>query len=214
MELTSRSLFANWQSDPAMTTSLIWFWALLLAVGVMRLSEMLVSKRRQRALAARGVPRVKEPHFLAMVILHTGVLVGAGVEATWLHRPAIPALTVLALAVIVAANALRLWVIATLGPHWNVQIMNSVPLGVVTHGPFRFVRHPNYVAVFFELLALPLVHGAWITAVVGTALHVWVLFQRISAEEAVLLAHPAYQHAMGDVPRFVPRLRRRETAAL
>lgn len=184
------------------------FWALLLGVGVMRLAEMRVSKRRQRAMAAQGIARVKEPHFLAMVVLHTGVLLGAGLEATWLHRPALLWLTVVALLIVVAASGLRLWVIATLGPHWNVQIMNSVSLGVVTAGPFRFVRHPNYVAVFLELLALPLVHGAWITALVGTALHVWVLAQRIRAEEAVLRAHPAYERAMAGVPRFVPSLRR------
>lgn len=189
--------------------SLLWFWTLLIAVGIMRLSEMRISKRRQRALAAKGVPRVKEPHFLAMVTLHTGVLVGAGIEATVWQRPAVPVVTALALLGVLAANALRLWVIASMGPHWNVQIMDSMKLGVVTSGPFRFVRHPNYVAVFLELLALPLVHGAWVVALVGSALHVWVLYQRIRAEEAVLFSHPAYAQAMADVPRFFPRLRRR-----
>jgi methyltransferase len=192
-----------------LTSSLVWFWTLLVAVGILRLSEMRVSKRRQRALAVKGIPRVKEPHFLAMVILHTSILVGAGVEATVWNRPAIPIVTVVALVAVAAANALRIWVIATMGPHWNVQIMNSLPLGVVTEGPFRFVRHPNYVAVFVELAALPLVHGAWVTAALGSAAHIWVLSQRIRAEEAVLLAHPTYRQAMAEVPRFFPRWRRR-----
>ena len=69
----------------------------------------------------------------------------------------------------VLANLLRFWVIATLGVHWNVRVVRSMPLGVVTAGPYRFVRHPNYVAVFVELLALPLVHGACLTAVAGDA---------------------------------------------
>ena len=181
------------------------FTALLLAVGVMRLAEMSVSRRRQRALRARGVARVDEPHFRLMVLLHTGVLVGAGLEAWLTRRPAIPALAAAALVVVLAANALRLWVIATLGPHWNVQIMDSAPIGVVSTGPFRYVRHPNYVAVFLELAALPLVHSAFVTAALGSALHVWVLAQRIRHEEAALLAHPAYRAAMADKPRFFPR---------
>ena len=99
-----------------------------------------------------------------------------------------------------------MWVIATLGPHWNVQIMDSARLGVVTGGPFRFIRHPNYVAVFLELLALPLVHGAWLTALLGGACHVWVLAHRIRAEETALLAHASTGSVMGGKPRFFPRL--------
>jgi len=101
-------------------------------------------------------------------------------------------------------NALRWWVIATLGPHWNVQVMGSTKLGVVTSGPYRFVRHPNYVAVFVELAALPLVHGAWLTALAGSALHVLVLRRRIAAEESVLLADETYRRAMQAKPRFIP----------
>jgi methyltransferase len=84
--------------------------------------------------------------------------------------------------------------------------MDSLALGVVTGGPYRFVRHPNYVAVFVELAALPLVHGAYLTAILGATVHVWVLRQRIGAEEAVLHADPAYRTAMAAKPRFVPRL--------
>ena len=188
-------------------TSLLLFFALVLAIGGMRVFELTVSKRRQRQLRARGVAKVNERYFAAMVALHTSVLVGAGLEAWLFRRSPVLWVTVLALLVLLAATGLRLWVIATLGPHWNVQIMDSAPLGVVTDGPFRFVRHPNYVAVFLELAALPLVHGAWITAAAGTLLHLWVLQQRIRAEETVLLAHAPYRELMGHKPRFLPRLR-------
>ena len=134
------------------------------------------------------------------------LLVAALAEAWLVPRAPIAVVSPLALVVLLGANALRLWVIATLGPHWNVQIMDSAPLGVVTGGPFRFIRHPNYVAVFLELLALPLVHGAWITALGGAACHVWVLAHRIRAEEAALLAHPSYQQLMGGKPRFIPTI--------
>jgi methyltransferase len=97
-------------------------------------------------------------------------------------------------------------VIRTLGDHWNVQVMNSLDLGVVTGGPFRVVRHPNYTAVFVELAALPLIHTAWITALVGSAAHAWVLSRRLAVEDAVLMSHPGYRAAMGGKPRFLPRL--------
>src|SRR5204863_108279 len=80
--------------------------------------------------------------------------------------------------------------------------------GVVTGGPYRWIRHPNYVAVFVELLALPLVHGAWLTALAGAALHVPVLRRRLALEESVLAADPVYRDLMGRKPRFVPRLGR------
>jgi methyltransferase len=182
------------------------FTVLVLLLGGLRLYELRISKRRQRALRSRGVAQVREPHFAAMVVLHTSVLLAALAEVWLIPRAPLPVISPLALGVLLSANALRLWVIATLGPHWNVQIMDSAELGVVTGGPFRFIRHPNYVAVFLELLALPLVHGAWITALAGAGCHVWVLAQRIRAEETALLAHPSYRRLMGGKPRFLPRL--------
>jgi methyltransferase len=84
--------------------------------------------------------------------------------------------------------------------------MDSVSLGVVTSGPFRLVRHPNYAAVFIELAALPLIHTAWITALAGSAGHAWVLSRRLAVEDAVLLRNDVYRATMGHRPRFVPRL--------
>jgi len=104
------------------------------------------------------------------------------------------------------ATALRWWVIRTMGAHWNVEVMASGPLGVVTSGPFRWVRHPNYLAVSIELVALPLIHTAWITALVAAAGNAAVLRHRLRLEEPVLDANPAYRNAMAGKPRFLPKL--------
>jgi methyltransferase len=197
--------------DPLLPDTLLPYLGLVLAVAGLRLFELRISRRRQRAMLARGMRRVSEPRFTAMVALHASILLGSALEAWLLARWPIPLVSGVAVVVLLAANALRLWVIATLGPHWNVQIVDSAPLGVVSDGPFRWIRHPNYLAVFLELAALPLIHGAWITALVGTTAHVWVLYHRVRAEESVLLANPEYQRLMADRPRFVPlsvRLRR------
>jgi methyltransferase len=141
-----------------------------------------------------------------MVALHAAVLLGAALEVLLLKRPFLPILAGVAFAIFLAANIVRWWVIRTLGDHWNVQVMDSTRLGVVTSGPFRFVRHPNYAAVFAEMLALPLIHTAWITALAGSLAHMAVLAQRLSTEEAVLFANPDYRAAMTGKPRFLPGL--------
>jgi len=175
-------------------------------VALLRFVELGISKRHQRELVARGAKKAEDPQFPAMVVLHTCVLAGAAAEVVLLERPLIPVLAGVMGALFLGANALRWWVIRTLGAHWNVQVMDSARLGVVASGPYRWVRHPNYSAVFVEMVSLPLIHTAWITALTGTLAHVWVLRGRIAAEEKVLLAEPAYRAAMGAKPRFIPFL--------
>jgi methyltransferase len=180
------------------------FVALLAAVALLRCVELGLSRRHQRALTVRGVPKAHDPYFHWMVILHAGVLGGAAIEVWVWRRPLIPWLAIVMAALFTLANVLRWWVIRTLGAHWNVQVMDSVGLGVIDRGPFRLVRHPNYAAVFLELAVLPLIHTAWLTALLGSIAHVWVLSRRLAVEEAVLLEHPEYRATMADKPRFVP----------
>jgi methyltransferase len=189
-----------------MDITVIAFLALLLAVGFLRIFELGVSRRHQQQMAADGATKVKEPQFRWIVFVHTGVLIGAALEVVLLRRPFIPILAAVMLLLFLAANAVRLWVVRTMGKHWNVQVMNSMGLGVVTDGPFRFVRHPNYAAVFVELVSLPLIHTAWITAVLGCVGYVATISQRIALEESVLFANPAYRTAMAGKPRFLPGL--------
>jgi methyltransferase len=182
------------------------FLALLAAVAVLRLIEVRVSRLHQQRMFARGAARVRNQHFGSMVFVHVAVLAGAALEVLFLKRPFYIALAVPMFALFLAANLVRLWVIRTLGDHWSVQVMDSTRLGVVIGGPFRYVRHPNYAAVFVEMIALPLIHTAWITVIAGTCGHVWALRKRLEAEEPALLANPEYRSAMACKPRFVPGL--------
>lgn len=174
------------------------------AVALLRFAELAVSARNRKALAREGAVAVPERNFRWMALLHAAILSGSAAEVVWLHRPFLPALAAPALVCLVLATWTRWWVIQTLGRLWNVGIMDSTRQGVVDTGPYRWVRHPNYVAVFVELLALPLVHGAWITAALGTLAHVFVLRARIAAEDRVLLADADYVARMGSKPRFFP----------
>jgi methyltransferase len=189
-----------------MPLSVVLFLVLLVAVAAMRIFELRISKKHQRQITARGGAKAKDPVFPCMAMFHTLVLIGAAAEVVFLHRPFLPALAIPMLALFIFANIVRWWVIRTLGEHWNVQVMDSTKLGVITSGPFRYVRHPNYAAVFVEMIALPLIHTAWITALAGAVVHVVVLIFRLSAEERVLFADSEYAAAMRAKPRFLPGL--------
>jgi methyltransferase len=189
-----------------MGVSRIAYLFLLAAVAAGRIVELRLSRANQRKLIQAGGTRVAEPHFNAMVLLHTAVLAGAAAEVILARRPLIPALAISMGALFLLSNALRWWVIHTMREHWNVQVMNSVPLGIVATGPYRWVRHPNYVAVYIELISLPLIYTAWITTLGAAIGNAWVLHQRLAVEDRVLLADPAYRAAMGAKPRFLPKL--------
>ncbi len=189
-----------------MAVSVIGFLVLLAAVGILRLCELLLSKRHQDRLLALGARKLHEPGFQWMVLTHIGVLAGAALEVVLLKRPFIPILAGFMGVLFLLANALRWWVIRTLKMHWTVLVMNSSQFGVVTGGPFRFVRHPNYSAVFVELLALPLIHTAWLTALAGAIAHAWVLTRRLAVEESALLGNRMYLETMAAKPRFIPGL--------
>ena len=188
-----------------MELSVALYLSLLALVGLERLAELRISRRHQRALLECGVAKRRDPRFRWMVLLHTAVLIGAAVEVVALRRPLLPVLGISMTLLFVLATALRWWAIRSLGTHWNVEVMDSGSLGVVSRGPYRWVRHPNYLAVFVEMAALPLIHTAWITAAAGTVADAWILRQRIAMEESLLEAHPGYRAAMAAKPRFLPK---------
>ena len=184
---------------------------LLVFVAIGRLAELRISRRNQRQLEKQGVRKIPEPHFRWMVLLHGGVLVCAGAEVLLLHRPLIPSLAISMVVLFVLANLLRWWVIRTLAGHWNVEVMESSRVEVVSSGPYRWVRHPNYVAVVMEIFSLPMIHTAWITAIIGTLGDLEILRRRIKVEDGFLMSNPDYRVAMGEKPRFFPRVFKRRS---
>jgi methyltransferase len=165
-----------------------WYVLLVLLVGVERLAELVVAKRNARWSMARGGRVFGAGHYPWMVALHTGLLAGCLIEAGLAGRPFVPALGWPMLALVVAAQGLRWWCITALGPQWNTKVIVVPGLPLVARGPYRlrWLRHPNYVAVAVEGAALPLVHGAWITAVIFTVLNAVLMVVRIRCEEQAL----------------------------
>ncbi|HVH71050.1 MAG TPA: isoprenylcysteine carboxylmethyltransferase family protein, partial [Candidatus Dormibacteraeota bacterium] len=178
-----------------MGLSVYLYLGLLVAVAVLRLAELKVSRRNRQSMLAKGAEPVPEPHFKWIVVVHTGVLIGAGLEVIALHRPFLPVLAATMFVLFLASNLMRFWVVRALGDLWSVQVMDSTRIGVVTTGPFRFVRHPNYTGVILEMISLPLIHTAWITAISTSLAYSLALSMRIRAEEGVLMANPEYRAA-------------------
>ncbi|MFD1939427.1 MULTISPECIES: isoprenylcysteine carboxyl methyltransferase family protein [Nonomuraea] len=161
-------------------------------MGVERLAELVVARRNARWSMERGGRVYGQGHYPWMVALHTGLLAGCLLEVYLAGRPFIPVLGWPMLVLVVAAQALRWWCVRALGPRWNTQVIVVPGLPLVRGGPYRFdrLRHPNYVAVVVEGVALPLVHTAWITALVFTVLNAVLLAVRIRCENAALATLP------------------------
>ncbi|MEU3184074.1 isoprenylcysteine carboxyl methyltransferase family protein [Streptomyces sp. NPDC006923] len=165
---------------------MIWYTVLVLAVGAERVAELVVARRNTRWSLARGAVERGQGHYPPMVALHTGLLLGCLFEVWLADRAFDPVLGWTMFAVAVASQGLRWWCVRTLGPRWNTRVLVVPGLPLVTGGPYRLLRHPNYVAVVAEGLALPLVHGAWLTAVLFTALNAALLTVRIRCENRAL----------------------------
>lgn len=178
------------------------FLVLLALTGLMRLVEMGVSAAR---MARRREAVVSEPWlFPLMAVLHTGLVFLPALEVWWLGVPFRPWLAIAAGAVLVAATGLRVWTLYTIGGAWNVRVVVPDDIRIATTGPYRFIRHPNYLVVILEIAALPMLHGAWLSAIGLTLLNAFVLLHRIRTEEAALSAIPAWREAMADRARLVP----------
>ncbi|MEU1423150.1 isoprenylcysteine carboxylmethyltransferase family protein [Kitasatospora sp. NPDC005751] len=159
---------------------------LVLLVAVERLAELAVARRNAAWSRARGGVEHGSGHYPVMVLLHTALLAGCLAEVHLAHRPFLPALGLPMLLLVLAAQALRWWCIHSLGPRWNTRVIVVPHLPLVSTGPYRLFSHPNYLAVVAEGAALPLVHGAWLTATAFTLLNLPLLATRLRCENAAL----------------------------
>lgn len=184
-----------------------WYLALLCGFATLRLVELWFSTRHQAHLLAVGGKQVREPLYPVMVGVHAGLFVSCSFEVMVCDRPVLPWLAGGMLVVLGFCIAGRVWIWRSLGRQWNVRIVTA-PLPVVDTGPYRYVRHPNYTIVIAEILALPLVHTAYLTALIFSLLNAGVLWQRVHLEEAALRTRPEYAARMGMKPRFLPSFTR------
>lgn len=184
------------------------FWVLYGYCIVERVGELLVSRRNQERMRSSGFSEKESSTGMrVMIAMHTGWYVCMACEAL-LFPSAVPFVVGAAAALAFSfAQVLRFWALRTLGAFWNISVMTSdeSQRAFVSDGPYRFIRHPNYLVVIVEIASLPLLGGAVWTALLFSFLNGVVLYRRIPLEESHLFRIPGYREAMGMKGRFLPR---------
>ncbi|MGH9272049.1 MAG: isoprenylcysteine carboxyl methyltransferase family protein [Ilumatobacteraceae bacterium] len=155
------------------------------AMATQRLAELRLAKRNEAALRTRGAVEAGARHYPVIVAMHTAWLASTLLEGRRATRLRWPPMVVLG-----AAQALRYWAIRSLGRQWTTRVLVDPSASPVTTGPYRYLDHPNYVAVAAEIASFPLVFGAWRTAAGFTAANAVVLRHRIAVESAARRARP------------------------
>ena len=168
---------------------MILYTIFVFATGLERLYELRISKINARIAMEQGGNEVGRGHFPWMVALHTSLLVGAIAEVWIFDRPFIIWLGIPMLIITLACQFARYWIISTLGWQWNTRVIVVPGAQRIRRGPYRFrwLRHPNYWIVVIEGIALPMIHTAWVTAVIFTILNAILLLGfRVPTEDEAL----------------------------
>jgi len=168
------------------TLPLALYLGVVSAVTLQRVIELLISRRNVAWARKRGAVEHGRAQYPVMVALHTAFLIGCVVEVVLCDRPFRLELAVPMFALLLGAQILRVWCIRTLGPYWNTRVLVIPCAHRVTQGPYAWLRHPNYLAVAIEGFALPLLHGAWLTAIAFSLANAVLLAVRMRCEDRVL----------------------------
>lgn len=167
-----------------MTIALYGF--ILVVLSLERLVELIIARRNTKWSLAQGGFEVAPRHYPYMVVIHIGLIVGSFSEVYFLKRPFNQYLFQTMLVLSLLCQGLRWWVITTLKKQWNTRIIIVPGLSRITNGPYRWLTHPNYLAVIIEGIAIPMMYSAWITALCFTISNLLLLSIRIRHENAAL----------------------------
>src|SRR5262249_40577934 len=156
------------------------YLAFLGALGAERIAELIISARNAQWAFAHGAREAGGGHYPLMAVFHTLFLISCAGEALIFRRPFPAIVGWIALAGAVSAQALGYWALITLGRRWNTRIIVLPGVAPVTSGPYRLIRHPNYLAVVLEMICVPMIYGCWLTAIVFSAGNAALLRVRIN----------------------------------
>ncbi|MFC4618853.1 isoprenylcysteine carboxyl methyltransferase family protein [Camelliibacillus cellulosilyticus] len=184
---------------------MIFFIVLILFVACQRMVELVIAKRNERRLRAMGAYEIGGEHYKWIVLLHALFLFVLISEVLLFHKKPAPWFWI-PFGVFLIAQVARVWAIMSLGLFWNTKIIILPGADVVARGPYRYVRHPNYLIVFLEILTLPLIFQAYFTAILFTLLNaVFIIGVRVPDEEKALFEVTNYRERMAHKHRFIPR---------
>ncbi|BAQ12044.1 isoprenylcysteine carboxyl methyltransferase [Bacillus sp. OxB-1] len=171
---------------------MLFFTVIISIVIIQRLVELAIAKRNEKWMRRQGAFEAGAEHYPVMIMMHAAFFVSLIMEVAMLDRPLSPFWHFL-LPIFLLAQLMRVWCLSSLGKYWNTKILVVPGADVVRKGPYKWLRHPNYVVVSIEILVLPLLFSAYFTALVYSLLNIWMLSVRIPAEEKALRGATDYE---------------------
>lgn len=167
------------------------FAIFIILIAIQRMFELYIAKQNEKQLKAAGAVEYGESHYRWMVLMHLSFFIVLIIEVVVLERD-VSGLWPIWLALFLIAQSGRIWVIRSLGKHWNTKIIVVPDADVVIKGPYKFFKHPNYIIVATEILVISLLFNAYYTAIIFSLLNVWMMMVRIPLEEKALKEHTEY----------------------
>ncbi|WP_274308626.1 isoprenylcysteine carboxyl methyltransferase family protein [Solibacillus daqui] len=170
------------------------FYFIFVFVIIQRLVELLIAKRNEKLMRAKGAYEVGASHYPFMIALHVSFFISLLIEVLYFKSMVVPFYELLV--VFVLLQLFRIWCLVSLGMYWNTKIIILPGANVVVKGPYSYIRHPNYLVVCLEILVLPLLFHAYVTALIFTILNFLMLAVRIPIEEKALKEVTDYATSM------------------
>jgi methyltransferase len=182
------------------------FIGIVAAVIVQRLFEMRISQFNAGQILAQGGQKQSDNFLGTVKILQVSWWISMLAEVWYFNRPFIPVLAAVALAATMAGQILRYLSMQALQWRWTLPIMTLPDLPVIDTGIYRYLRHPNWLGVTLEITFLPLIHSAYLTAIIFSIANILLTIKRVQAEEQALMQATNYALVFADTPRFIPKI--------
>ncbi|WP_110112312.1 isoprenylcysteine carboxylmethyltransferase family protein [Bacillus sp. CGMCC 1.16541] len=179
------------------------FYTLLVILAIQRMMELFIAKRNEKWMKKQGAIEVGQTHYKWIVIVHMCFFLSLFIEVQWFQKVVSNWWVWLTL-LFVIVQAARVWAISSLGKYWNTKIIILPEADVVLKGPYKFIKHPNYVIVAIEFIVIPLLFHAHITMILFSVLNVAILSVRIPSEEKALKLFTNYETSTQQHRRFIP----------
>jgi methyltransferase len=183
------------------------FSIFLLCIMIQRLAELMIAKRNEKWMKEQGAMEFGKGHYMFMVMIHSLFFVSLLMEVSIFNK-SLSAFWPFLLSAFILTQIGRFWVLASLGKHWNTKIIVLPGMEPVSRGPYKYIKHPNYLIVSIELMVIPLLFNAFFTGLLFLVLNQIILYIRISHEEKALEKAADYKAVFLNQGKFFPRFKR------
>lgn len=181
------------------------FFLFLAIIILQRFAELIIAKQNEKWMLKQGGIVFGEKHYKMIVGLHIFFFIFFLWEVFHFGKT-LSSLWPVLLIIFILTQAVRVWALSSLGKYWNTKIIVLPDADVVMKGPYKYMKHPNYVIVTLEFIIIPLIFQAYLTAIIFSVLNMWMLSIRIPEEEKALSKYTSYHESLGQTRRFLPKI--------